>query len=179
MTSTSPLSSSRLSASRVRRAPRHAAEDFRTPVRGFSFAAPPPGTDVPRPGAAARLVREPANPRDPLAVAVWTTDGVPWRIGYLDRAVAARLAPRLDAGQRFLAELAGWVEAPGAVWHRPLVRVATAATDEPSDTDAAGDAPPARGAGAPADGRGARRATGPGVWARPPGSSRRVLGPGA
>jgi hypothetical protein len=155
MTSTPRLAPDRPVAERLRRAARPVTEDFRTPVRGFVFAAPPPGTDVPQPGDPARLVREPGNPRDPLAVAIWTADGVPWRIGYLDRAVAARLAPRLDAGQRFLTELAGWVEAPGAVWHRPLLRIAT-----PPQPD-----PPAAGT----------RAAGPGVWGRPPGSRRRTL----
>jgi hypothetical protein len=156
VTSTSRLARGRQPAGRVPRAPRVPAEDFRTPVRGHVFAARPPSVPAPTPGAPAALVREPDNPRDPLAVAVWTTGECTWRIGYLDRTVAARLAPRLDAGQRFLAELAGWVEAPGARWRRPLLRVRTDGPDDP---------PP------PPGGR-------DGLWGRPPGSSRRVVTPG-
>lgn len=101
---------------------------FRTPVRGFRFAARPPGADVPGRETTARLVREPDHPLDPLAVAVWVggDDGPPWRIGYLERAVAARLAPRLDAGQRLRARLDGWVTEPGGRWRRPLLAVEAA-----------------------------------------------------
>lgn len=125
MTSTFRLDPTRPPAVRLRRAPTTPAEDFRTPVRGHAFAARPPAAPAPEAGVPAELVREPDNPRDPLAVAVWTTGERPWRIGYLDRAVAARLAPRLDTGQRFRAELAGWVDAPGSAWRRPLLRVVT------------------------------------------------------
>lgn len=108
-------------------------------------------------------MREPDNPRDPLAVAVWTGEARPWRIGYLDRAVAARLAPRLDAGQRFLVELAGWIDAPDAAWRRPLLRVTTGEL-RPSGAMAAADPGRAR--------------EGSGLWGRPPGSTRRVLSSG-
>jgi hypothetical protein len=70
------------------------------------------------------LRREPGNPADEWAVAVWSEGGgVPWRVGYLDRGVAARLGPRLDAaGGRLPAAFAGWTAAAGG-WQRPLVRV--------------------------------------------------------
>lgn len=157
VTSPSQLRTDRPSAGRVRHASRPVTEDFATLVRGYGFAAPPPGWPGPREGDPAELVREPANPRDPLAVAVWLTAGTPWRIGYLDRAVAARLAPRLDAGQPYRAELAGWVEVPETDRSRPLVRVRT--VELPSE-------------GALADGRG------PSLWGRPPRSSRRIVTPG-
>jgi hypothetical protein len=160
VTATSHLRTTWPSAGRVRRAPRTPSEDFRTPVRGHGFAARPPATPAPSAGAAAELVREPDNPADPLAVAVWTIGERPWRLGYLDRAVAARLAPRIDAGQRFRAELAGWVDAPGGRWRRPLLRVAT---DVP--TDVAADASADR------LGSGNR----PGLWGRPPASTRRIV----
>jgi hypothetical protein len=98
---------------------------FRTPVRGHAFAAPPDDGVALSPGLAARLAREPANPADPLAVAVWADadDGARWRIGYLDRGVAARLAPRLDAGQGFAVEFDGWVGEPEGRWQRPVVRL--------------------------------------------------------
>jgi hypothetical protein len=153
VTVTSRLQTTWPSAGRVRRAPRAPAEDFRTPVRGHGFAARPRGEPAPSAGAPAELVREPDNPADPLAVAVWTVGQRPWRLGYLDRTVAARLASRLDAGQRYRVELAGWVQAPGG-WHRPLARVVT-------------DGPTGAVADVAAD-----RA---GLWGRPPASTRRVI----
>jgi hypothetical protein len=112
---------------------------FRTPVRGYAFAAPPPGGERPAPGLPAELAREPDNPADPLAVAVWAspTDGARWRIGYLDRGVAARVAPRLDAGSRVRAQLDGWSAEPEGRWRRPLLLLL------PDDEDAAATLGPA------------------------------------
>jgi hypothetical protein len=122
-----------------------ARDGFRTPVRGHAFAARPPDGLPADAGRDVRLVREPANPRDALAVAVWIAARTPWRVGYLDRAVAARLAPRLDAGERLTARLDGWVDAPGG-WRRPLLAI----------------------------GRVPEVAAG-GLWGRPPASTRRVI----
>lgn len=100
---------------------------FRTPVRGFAFAGPAAdhldGARAIAPGTAARLVREPDNPADALAVAVWVCAeaGAPWRAGYLDRAVAARLAPRLDRGLDVEATIEGWTHEPDGRWQRPLL----------------------------------------------------------
>jgi hypothetical protein len=96
---------------------------FRTPIRGHAFAPPPPQAGGVSSGTPARLVREPANPADPLAVAVWVTLEAwgPWRLGYLDRGVAARIAPRLDAGLELGAELDGWTPEPDGRWQRPLI----------------------------------------------------------
>lgn len=95
---------------------------FRTPVRGYAFASRPPDAPEPVPGQLARLVREPANPADPLAVAVWVEgDGPGWRIGYLDRGVSARVAPRLDRGLRIDARVDGWVPEPDGRWRRPVL----------------------------------------------------------
>jgi hypothetical protein len=112
---------------------------FRTPVRGYAFAAPPPGGERPAPGLPAELAREPDNPADPLAVAVWASpsDGARWRIGYLDRGVAARVAPRLDAGSRVRAQLDGWSEEPEGRWRRPLLLLL------PDDDDAVATPEPA------------------------------------
>lgn len=98
---------------------------FRTPIRGYRFAARPPRADHPRPGQVARLVREVGHPADRWAVAVWirAEDGTPWRIGYLERAVAARLGPRLDEGHELTAAVAGWVADPSGRWHRPVLRI--------------------------------------------------------
>lgn len=120
---------------------------FRTLVRGHAFAAAPPGADRLDAGLPARAVREPDNPADPLAIAIWAEPGegsaVPWRIGYLDRVVAARLAPRLDAGARVAVEVEGLVPEPDGRWHRPLVRLCL---EEPAVS---------------------------GLWGRPPGVRRR------
>lgn len=128
---------------------------FLTPVRGHAFASSPPGPAAPvHHGAAARLAREPQNPADPLAVAVWATGrGTPWRIGYLERAVAARVAPRLDGGATVTATLAGWWDEPEGRWVRPVVAL------QPDDV-------PRMAASTPSSR----------VWGRPPASTTRTLG---
>lgn len=128
---------------------------FLTPVRGHAFASAPPGDAAPvHHGAAAQLVREPGNPADPLAVAVWATGaGTRWRIGYLERAVAARVAPRLDQGATVTATLAGWWDEPTGRWTRPVVAL------QPRDA-------PRVGAATSAPSR---------VWGRPPASTTRTV----
>jgi len=99
---------------------------FHTPVRGYAFAAvPSPRTAVLEAGTPVMLLREPENPADPLAVAVWLLEGgrPRWRLGYLDRTVASRIAPRLDAGATVDAVLDGWVEEPDGRWRRPLLHL--------------------------------------------------------
>lgn len=131
----------------------HGFLPFLTPVRGHAFAAAPPGGAPVRHGAAARLQREADNPADPLAVAVWATgDGTAWRIGYLERAVAARVAPRLDIGVEVTATLAGWWDEPRGRWQRPVVALQPAG------------APRVRASGAPSR-----------VWSRPPTSTVRPV----
>ena len=118
--------------------------DFHTPVRGYAFAAvPPPRAAVLEPGTPVRLLREPENPADPLAVGVWLleADRPRWRLGYLDRTVASRIAPRLDEGEQVDATLDGWVEEPDGRWRRPLLhlrpRPASLASDGATGTAAA------------------------------------------
>lgn len=97
---------------------------FRTPVRGHAFAPRPPRAGDLAPGQPVSLLREPRNPADRYAVAVWiSTSGTPWRIGYLTREVAARLAPRLDAGDEVEARVDGWLQAPSGRWKRPVLAV--------------------------------------------------------
>jgi hypothetical protein len=140
---------------------------FRTPVRGHPFAAPPPGARAPHPGQRAQLQREPRNPADPLAVAVWTEDGAGWwRVGYLDRGVAGRLAPRIDQGQAIDARIDGWVPEPQGRWRRPIVlllpedaRTGAGPDAGPTSRPDAGD-PPALAADEPP----VR------LWGRPPGA---------
>ena len=130
---------------------------FRTPLRGHAFAGPAPADSLVA-GRVVTLAREPGNPADPHAVSVWVTDddGQAWRIGYLDRTVAARLAPRLDVGAHATAELDGWIEEPGGRWERPLIRIEFAGSATPAEEE-----------------RSVRAA----VWGRPPGVRRRVVEP--
>ncbi len=100
--------------------------DFHTPVRGYAFAAvPPPRAAVLDAGTPVALIREPDNPADAFAVGVWLLEaGEPrWRLGYLDRTVSSRVAPRIDAGVTVEAVLDGWVEEPDGRWRRPLLHL--------------------------------------------------------
>jgi HIRAN domain-containing protein len=109
-----------------------------TPVRGYRYAARPRGQDHPRPGQRAWLVREAGNPSDPWAVAVWVQgpQRASWRIGYLERAVAAWAGPLLDRGGRVAARVAGWMTEPGGRWRRPVLRVAPLPTPAPEPREA-------------------------------------------
>jgi hypothetical protein len=120
---------------------------FHTPVRGYRYAARPPRAEHPDPGQAAGLRREEEHPADPWAVGVWVRaeDGVPWRIGYLERAVAARLGPRLDDGLDVAVTVTGWTPEPDGRWRRPVIRI------EP-------DGSPGARRGSPEPGRGSVRA---------------------
>ncbi len=104
---------------------------FRTIIRGHAFASTPPDTDSVAVGTAVRLVREPANPADALAIAVWAASETQWRLGYLDRSVAAWLAPKLDAGVDISGTCTGWVAEPNGRWQRPVVLLRR--SDEPRD----------------------------------------------
>lgn len=121
---TQPATTSRGRGPAVRRLPAGFVP-FRTPVRGYRFAARPPGAEHPHPGQRVGLIREQAHPVDRWAVSVWlrAADGTPWRIGYLDRAVAARLGPRLDDGHPVRASVAGWDDEPARPWRRPVIYV--------------------------------------------------------
>jgi hypothetical protein len=169
-----------------------ALRPFRTPVRGHPFAAPPPGAQEPHPGQRAQLQREPRNPADPLAVAVWTEDGAGWwRVGYLDRGVAGRLAPRIDRGQAIDARIDGWVPEPQGRWRRPVVlllpegepsgsgpRAAgppALAAEDPPPALAAEDPPPALAAEDPPPALAAEDPPPARLWGRPPGATVRPV----
>jgi hypothetical protein len=55
------------------------------------------------PGRLLVLRRDPANPHDPNAIAVDTATPPAQQLGWVPRAVAAELAPELDAGVRWTA----------------------------------------------------------------------------
>lgn len=108
---------------------------FRTPVRGYRFAARPPGADHPQPGQGILLHHERGHPVDEWAVAIWTRsqDGTPWRIGYLDRSVASRIGPRVQQGRRITGEVVGWMTEPDGRWRRPVIEVDRSDIDDPRD----------------------------------------------
>jgi hypothetical protein len=148
---------------------------FRTPVRGHAYAARAPQHGPPHPGQPARLVPEPGNPADPHAIAVWVgEEPAAWRIGYLDRGVAARVAPRLRRGLRVSARVDGWAAEPEGRWQRPVVLLRPEAQQDTLEG-------PLREALARASSPGragpvARARDGGGrVWGRPPGVARRTL----
>ena len=106
-------------------ADRRPLRPFHTPVRGHAFAHRPPG-GAPLGRTPLVLRAEPDNPADPHAVAVWAEGGgAPWRVGYLERAVAARLAPHGPPADLDVS-FAGWWEEPEGRWRRPVVRIALA-----------------------------------------------------
>jgi single-stranded-DNA-specific exonuclease len=85
--------------------PAHHAIDevpaFHTKVVGVTFEGRQALLPAVRPGERLRLIRDPANPRDPHAIKVCLADGRP--VGFLRAALAARLAPAIDAGARYAA----------------------------------------------------------------------------
>lgn len=115
---------------------------FHTPVRGHVFSRrPPSGAALERARLTLRL--EPDNPADPYAVAVWADGGgVPWRVGYLERAVAARLTPRLDG--QVQVRFAGWWDAPVGQRQRPVVWIGPADAQRPEHPGTLRALPPAR-----------------------------------
>jgi single-stranded-DNA-specific exonuclease len=78
------------------------AYGFNTKVVGVTFEGRQDLVAGLRPGEALMLVREPQNPADPNAVAVrYGRLG----IGYVRKQIAARIAPNIDAGERYTAEV--------------------------------------------------------------------------
>lgn len=108
---------------------------FRTPVRGYRFAARPPGADHPHAGQPVLLHHERGHPVDEWAVAIWTRseDGIPWRIGYLERSVAARIGPRVRNGHRITGDVVGWMTEPDGRWRRPVIEVDRTDVEDAAD----------------------------------------------
>jgi len=79
------------------------AEAFNTKVAGVTFDGRQDVVRALRAGDALVLQREPANPADPHAIRVLTSDGR--QVGYLSARIAARLAPSIDAGTRYAASV--------------------------------------------------------------------------
>lgn len=80
------------------------APAFHTKVVGVTFEGRQALLAEVRTGERLRLVRDPANPRDPHAIKVCLPDGR--QLGFLRATLAARLAPAIDAGARYAATAA-------------------------------------------------------------------------
>ncbi|MBI3998060.1 MAG: single-stranded-DNA-specific exonuclease RecJ [Armatimonadetes bacterium] len=77
------------------------ADAFYTKVVGVTFEGRQALLPAVRPGMRLPLARDPQNPRDPHAIKVLLPDGR--QVGFLRAALAARLAPAVDAGARYAA----------------------------------------------------------------------------
>lgn len=75
---------------------------FNTKVVGVTFEGRQDTIGGLVPGVPLELVREPANPYDANAVAVFYGR---LQLGYVRKPIAARIAPNIDAGQRYRAEI--------------------------------------------------------------------------
>lgn len=81
------------------------ASSFVTKVVGVSFGGRQDCARTLQAGQALLVVRQPDNPEDPNAIAVETTEGA--SLGFLRRQIAAALAPAMDAGAAYSAEVLG------------------------------------------------------------------------
>ncbi|MBV9439213.1 MAG: DEAD/DEAH box helicase [Candidatus Eremiobacteraeota bacterium] len=75
---------------------------FNTKVAGISFERRQDLAGGLRAGDPLQLRREPDNPHDRNAVGVWSGA---LQLGFVKRAIAARIAPNIDAGERYTAEV--------------------------------------------------------------------------
>ncbi len=78
------------------------ATGFNTKVVGVSFEGRQDVVAGLEPGAALELRRHADNPHDPNAIGVW--HGA-LQLGFLKRPIAARVAPNIDAGERYTAHV--------------------------------------------------------------------------
>ena len=78
------------------------ATGFNTKVVGVSFEGRQDVVGGVREGAPLELRRQPDNPYDPNDVGVWFGA---LQLGFIKREIAARIAPNIDAGERYAAEV--------------------------------------------------------------------------
>ena len=78
------------------------ATGFNTKVAGVSFEGRQDIVAGVQPGAPLDLRREPANAHDPNAIGVWFGK---LQLGFVKAAIAKRIAPNIDAGERYTAEV--------------------------------------------------------------------------
>lgn len=79
------------------------AGSFHTKLAGVTFEGRPAVVSLLRPGMPLRIVRQPDNPHDASACAVFDPHGE--QVGFLNRRLAAVMAPVLDAGVEYDAEV--------------------------------------------------------------------------
>ncbi len=79
------------------------ARQFHTKVVGVTFEGRQEALNMLEEGQELALVREPSNPYDPNAISVVAQDGT--CIGYLKRLVAAAIAPLMDRGADYIAQV--------------------------------------------------------------------------
>ncbi|MDR7550746.1 MAG: HIRAN domain-containing protein, partial [Armatimonadota bacterium] len=87
---------------------------FHTKVVGVTFEGRQMILPQVQPGERLRLVRDPTNPHDPHAVKVCRRDG--GHLGFLRAPLAARLAPAMDAGGRYVATAVGLTGGGDHAW---------------------------------------------------------------
>ncbi|MDR7520903.1 MAG: single-stranded-DNA-specific exonuclease RecJ [Armatimonadota bacterium] len=87
---------------------------FHTKVVGVTFEGRQAILPRVQPGERLRLVRDPTNPHDPHAVRVCRRDG--GQLGFLRAPLAARLAPAMDAGGRYVATAVGLTGGGDHAW---------------------------------------------------------------
>jgi len=78
------------------------ASGFNTKLAGVSFEGRQDVVAGVRAGAALDLRRDPQNAYDPNAIGVWFGN---LQLGFVKRGIAARIAPNIDAGERYTAEV--------------------------------------------------------------------------
>ncbi len=78
------------------------ATAFNTKVVGVTFEGRQDAIAGLVPGVPLRLERDPANAYDTNAIGVWYGN---LHLGFLKKAIAARIAPNIDAGERYRAEI--------------------------------------------------------------------------
>ncbi|MGN0037953.1 MAG: single-stranded-DNA-specific exonuclease RecJ [Coriobacteriales bacterium] len=94
---------------------------FNTKVVGVTFENRQDALESLEAGVELALVRQPGNEFDPNAIAVQLLDGT--QLGYLNRALAARLAPVMDAGEAYSAAVSAVTGGPGEQGAQQELRV--------------------------------------------------------
>jgi len=79
------------------------AESFHTKLAGVTFEGRQDAIARLAPGVPLRVVRQPDNPHDPNAIALFDTHGT--HLGYFNRRLAAALAPVIDKGVEYDVEV--------------------------------------------------------------------------
>src|SRR5699024_7061696 len=95
---------------------------FSFTIRGTGYYEDACGAGDFSPGAHLRLVREPNNPFDPAAIAIYAA-GASSKLGHVNKLNAKRLAPRMDRGEELVA-IRTLGEPPGIKEYLPHVPVA-------------------------------------------------------